>query len=89
MTKRCCARATRCVVCPRPQPQEVAEDLVPKILSTTGNGQKVEFLTTDRVLKAFFRKFALGEKSQYIDDDGNVIKRPGSQYQDNGVAKQY
>ena len=29
------------------------------------------------------------EKSKYIDDDGNVIKMPGSQYQDNGVAKQY
>jgi len=71
------------------QPPEVAEDLVPKILATSGNGQKVEFLTTDRVLNKFFRKFALGEKSQYIDDDGNVIKMPGSQYQDNGVAKQY
>ena len=71
------------------QPDEVAEDLVPKILATSGNGQKVEFLTTDRVLNKFFRKFILGEKSQYIDDDGNVIKMPGSQYADNGVAKQY
>ena len=24
-----------------------------------------------------------------IDDDGNVIKMPGAQYEDNGVAKQY
>ena len=71
------------------QPDEVAEDLVPKILGVSGNGQKVEFLTTDRVLNKFFRKFILGEKSQYIDDDGNVIRMPGSQYQDNGVAKQY
>ena len=71
------------------QPKEVAEDLVPKILATGGQGQKVEFLTTDRVLTKFFRKFVLGEKSEYIDDDGNVIKRPGAQYQDNGVAKQY
>jgi chlorophyll(ide) b reductase len=71
------------------QPDEVAEDLVPKILSTNGNGKKVEFLTTDRVLNKFFRKFVMGEKSQYIDDAGNVIKMPGSQYQDNGVAKQY
>ena len=71
------------------QPPEVAEDLVPKILATGGNGQKVEFLTTDRVLTAFFNRFIKGEKSQYIDDDGNVIKRPGAQYQDNGVAKQY
>jgi len=71
------------------QPDEVAEDLVPKILGVSGNGQKVEFLTTDRVLKKFFGKFVLGEKSQYIDDDGNVIKMPGQQYEDNGVAKQY
>jgi chlorophyll(ide) b reductase len=71
------------------QPDEVGEDLVPKILATSGNGQEVEFLTTDRVLTKFFRKFVLGEKSEYIDDDGNVIKMPGAQYQDNGVAKQY
>jgi len=71
------------------QPPEVAEDLVPKILATSGNGQKVEFLTTDRVLRKFFGKFILGEKSQYIDDDGNVIKMPGQEYLDNGVAKQY
>jgi len=71
------------------QPDEVGEDLVPKILATSGNGKKVEFLTTDRVLTQFFRKFALGEKSKYIDDDGNVIKMPGAQYEDNGVAKQY
>ena len=43
----------------------------------------------DRVLTKFFRKFVLGEKSEYIDDDGNVIKRPGQEYLDNGVAKQY
>jgi len=71
------------------QPDEVAEDLVPKILGVSGNGAKVEFLTTDKVLTKFFRKFVLGEKSQYIDDDGNVIKMPGAQYLDNGVAKQY
>ena len=71
------------------QPHEVAEDLVPKILATKGQGQKVEYLTTDKVLTKFFRKFVLGEKSEYIDDDGNVIKMPGAQYQDNGVAKQY
>merc|ERR1712232_940564 len=53
------------------QPQEVAEDLVPKILAVKGNGQKVEFLTTDRVLQKFFNRFVLGEKSEYIDDDGN------------------
>ena len=71
------------------QPDEVAEDLVPKILATSGNGKAVDFLTTDKVLKKFFGKFILGEKSQYIDDDGNVIKMPGQQYEDNGVAKQY
>mmetsp|Transcript_1229 Transcript_1229/g.2844 ORF Transcript_1229/g.2844 Transcript_1229/m.2844 type:complete len:343 (-) Transcript_1229:365-1393(-) len=71
------------------QPQEVAEDLVPKILSVKGNGQKVEFLTTDRVLQKFFNRFLRGEKSEYIDDDGNVIKMPGAQYADNGVRLQY
>jgi len=71
------------------QPHEVAEDLVPKILDTSGNGAKVEFLTTDRVLTKFFEKFILGKKSEYIDDDGNVIKMPGAQYLDNGVQKQY
>ena len=71
------------------QPDEVARDLCPKILGVSGQGAKVEFLTTDRVLTKFFGKFVLGEKSEYIDDDGNVIKLPGAQYQDNGVAKQY
>ena len=71
------------------QPPEVAEDLVPKILATSGNGKSVEFLTTDKVLLKFYEKFVQGKKSEYIDDDGNVIKRPGAQYADNGVVKQY
>ena len=41
------------------------------------------------MLTKFFRKFVLGEKSEFIDDDGNVIKKPGTEYLDNGVAKQY
>ena len=71
------------------QPEEVGEDLVPKILATQGNGKLVEFLTTDKVLTKFYEKFIEGKKSEYIDDDGNVIKMPGAQYEDNGVAKQY
>jgi chlorophyll(ide) b reductase len=71
------------------QPYEVGEDLVPKILATNGNGKSVEFLTTDKVLTKFWQKFVEGKKSEYIDDDGNVIKMPGAQYQDNGVRKQY
>ena len=71
------------------QPDEVAEDLVPKILATKGNGQKVEFLSTDRVLTKFWGKFVMGEKSKYIDDDGNVIKMPDAQYDVNGVRKQF
>ena len=62
---------------------------MPKILSVKGNGAKVEFLTTDRVLSKFYARFIKGEKSEYIDDDGNVIKKPGAQYADNGVEKQY
>ena len=67
----------------------MAADLVPKILSVKGQGQKVEFLTTDRVLVKFYQRFIEGKKSEYIDDDGNVIKKPGAQYADNGVVKQY
>ena len=71
------------------QPDEVAEDLVPKMLEVSGNGAKVEFLTTDKILTAFFKRFLLGETSKFIDDDGNVIKMPGAQYLDNGVKIQY
>ena len=67
------------------QPEEVAEDLVPKILATTTNGGSVEFLTTDRILTKFFERFILQKKSEYIDDDGNVIKTPGAQYDEDGV----
>lgn len=67
------------------QPEEVAADLVPKILSTTTQGDKVEFLTTDRILTKFFERFILQKKSEYIDDDGNVIKMPGAQYSEDGV----
>jgi len=71
------------------QPPEVAADLVPKVLAVKGQGKKVEFLTTDRVLTKFYERFVEGKKSLYIDDDGNVIKKPGAQYADNGVEKQY
>lgn len=42
------------------------QDLVPKMLAVNGNGQKVEFLTTDRVLTKFFNRFIKGEKSKCI-----------------------
>lgn len=71
------------------QPEEVAQDLVPKMLAVKGNGQKVEFLTTDRVLTKFYKRFIMGEKSKYIDDDGNVIRVPGQTYLENGVKVQY
>jgi len=71
------------------QPEEVAEDLVPKILATTTNGGSVEFLTTDRILTKFFESFVLQKKSEYIDDDGNVIKVPGEQYDEDGVRALY
>ena len=38
---------------------------------------------------SFYKRFIKGEKSEFIDDDGNVIKKPGETYADNGVAKQY
>jgi len=71
------------------QPEEVAQDVVPKMLAVNGQGAKVEFLTTDRVLLKFVSRFLLGQKSQYIDDDGNVIKMPGAQYTENGVRALY
>jgi len=71
------------------QPEEVASDLVPKILTPKPNGSSVEFLTGDRILKKFFERFVLLKKSKYIDDDGNVIKMPGSQYEEDGVRTLY
>mmetsp|Transcript_5624 Transcript_5624/g.8180 ORF Transcript_5624/g.8180 Transcript_5624/m.8180 type:complete len:351 (-) Transcript_5624:78-1130(-) len=71
------------------QPEEVASDLVPKILSSKTNGSSVEFLTTDRILNKFFERFILQKKSEYIDDDGNVIKVPGAQYDEDGVRALY
>jgi len=71
------------------QPEEVAADLVPKILSTSAQGSSVEFLTTDRILTKFFERFILQKKSEYIDDDGNVIKMPGAQYDESGVRALY
>lgn len=71
------------------QPEEVALDLVPKILGVNGNGKSVEFLTTDKILTKFFQRFILQQKSEYIDDDGGVIKTPDAQYQDNGVRVLY
>ncbi len=50
---------------------------------------KVEFLTGDRILKKFYERFVLGEKSKYIDDDGSVIRKPGAQYDENGVRALY
>jgi chlorophyll(ide) b reductase len=71
------------------QPEEVAADLVPKILATKTNGGSIEFLTTDKILTKFFDRFILQKKSEYIDDDGNVIKMPGAQYDVNGVRQLY
>jgi chlorophyll(ide) b reductase len=71
------------------QPEEVAADLVPKILATNKNGGSVEFLTTDKVLIKFFERFVLQKKSEYIDDDGNVIKMPGADYDADGVRALY
>merc|ERR1712238_168258 len=71
------------------QPEEVAADLVPKIVASKTNGSSVEYLTTDKILTKFFERFILQKKSEYIDDDGNVIKVPGSQYDEDGVRALY
>ena len=62
---------------------------MPKILAQKTNGGLVEFLSTDRVLVKFFERFVLQKKSEYIDDDGNVIKMPGEQYDADGVRALY
>ena len=71
------------------QPEEVAADLVPKILEAKENGSSVEFLTPDRILNKFFERFILFKKSEHIDDNGTVIKMPGEQYDDTGVRALY
>ena len=38
---------------------------------------------------SFYKRFIKGEKSEFIDDDGNVIKVPGAQYDEMGVRKLY
>jgi chlorophyll(ide) b reductase len=71
--------------CQAAQPEEVAQDLVPKVLATTGQGTSVEFLTTDKILFKFYEKFVLKKESKYIDDNGNVIQMPGADYDADGV----
>jgi chlorophyll(ide) b reductase len=71
------------------QPEEVAADLIPKILNIKTNGGSVEFLTPDRILTKFFERFVQQKKSEYIDDDGNVIKMPGAEYDELGVRSLY
>uniref|UniRef100_A0A0G4HC04 Uncharacterized protein n=1 Tax=Chromera velia CCMP2878 TaxID=1169474 RepID=A0A0G4HC04_9ALVE len=71
------------------QPEEVAADLVPKILNTEKQGSSVEFLTLGKILWAFFRRFVLRQKSKYVDDNGNIIKYPGKEYDQLGVRKQF
>ena len=59
----------------------------PRRASSTRTG---EFLDNKRVLTKFYEKFVEGKPSEFVDDDGNVIKKPGARtYADNGVAKQY
>ena len=44
---------------------------------------------SDLTLAEFKEKFLDGKKSEFIDDDGNVIKVPGAQYDEMGVRKLY
>jgi chlorophyll(ide) b reductase len=73
------------------QPEEVAEDLVPKILACDdkSSGSSVEFLTPDRIIVKFFERFVLQKKSDYINDDGSVKRIPGAQYDENSVRALY
>ena len=70
-------------------PEEVAQDLVPKILATTEAGSFVEYLTKPRTLLKFFNRFVRQQKSDVIDDDGNVIQKAGEKYSEDGVRALY
>mmetsp|Transcript_17536 Transcript_17536/g.26387 ORF Transcript_17536/g.26387 Transcript_17536/m.26387 type:complete len:170 (-) Transcript_17536:331-840(-) len=71
-------------------PEEVANDLVPKMLTTTGpGGQFVEYLSKERTLSKFFNRFVRQIKSNIIDDNGEVIRQDGNRYNDDGVRMLY
>mmetsp|Transcript_34763 Transcript_34763/g.104821 ORF Transcript_34763/g.104821 Transcript_34763/m.104821 type:complete len:360 (-) Transcript_34763:26-1105(-) len=70
-------------------PEEVARDLVPKILATAESGTFVEYLTRPRTLLKFFNRFVRQIKSDIIDDDGNVIRKDGETYNEDGVRALY
>ena len=70
-------------------PEEVAADLVPKILATKGTGTFVEYLSRPRTLLKFFNRFVKQQKSDIIDDDGNVILKDGVAYNEDGVRALY
>ena len=38
---------------------------------------------------SFYKRFIKGEKSEFIDDDGNVIKKDGVAYNEDGVRALY
>jgi len=70
-------------------PEQVAADLVPKMLAVDGTGQFVEYLTTEKTLSKFFNRFVRQQKSDIIDDDGNVIRKDEFDYNDDGVRMLY
>ena len=68
------------------EPEEVAADLVPKILGTSGTGSSVEYLTPDKVVTRLFSGFVLGMRGRNFDKEtGERIQRDGQKYMDNGV----
>lgn len=70
-------------------PDEVAADLVPKMLAVKGTGTFVEYLSTQRTLAKFFNRFVRQIKSDIIDEKGNVIRRDGVEYNADGVRVLY
>lgn len=70
-------------------PEEVAQDLVPKILATENQGSFVEYLSKPRTFVKFFNRFVKQQKSDIIDDDGNVIRKEGVEYNEDGVRALY
>lgn len=70
-------------------PEEVAADLVPKILVEKKTGAFVEYLSTPRTLVKFFNRFIRRTTSDIIDENGNVIRQEGVKYNEDGVRMLY
>eukprot|EP00238_Polyblepharides_amylifera_P012446 CAMPEP_0196581848 /NCGR_PEP_ID=MMETSP1081-20130531/35951_1 /TAXON_ID=36882 /ORGANISM="Pyramimonas amylifera, Strain CCMP720" /LENGTH=374 /DNA_ID=CAMNT_0041902225 /DNA_START=121 /DNA_END=1245 /DNA_ORIENTATION=+ len=74
------------------EPEEVAADLVSKMLAvipTKKTGEFVQFLTPDKIFTRMANGFLLGKKPGRFDKDGNRVRDDGAEYSENGVRIQF